>query len=257
MGMKAPILVITVPIAAGVIGQLGESQSIYYRVDDFTLWPGYAARAIRQLERGRLLPRASALMFSADALDVADFSGPRLRLDHGVELSHFSARGERPPGVPSTAFALFAGRVDERLDRRLLEASPIPVVVLGDDRGLPLPAAVSKHPPVPYSQLPDWLHAAAVLLLPYGRSALTDTIQPLKLREYLATGRPIASTRMPEVERICGDLVEYGDSPDAFGDAIGRALREGRKGPKRRRAVVEGDDWAGRAALFCSFIEGL
>lgn len=256
LGLQDPVVVITVPIAAGVAGHLGGRTTIYYRVDDFALWPGYRPKMIRARER-LLLRRASGLIVTAEGLRVPSFGGPQMLLEHGVDLAHFGSRSAPPKALTKVRdgrpLLLFAGRIDQRLDPELLRDLPGQVVLIGRQTHAKLPPDVTVLPPVPYSELPSWLAAADVLLLPYARGQLSDTIQPLKLREYLATGRPIVASRLPEVTRICGDLVQLGDDPEQFAAACARALRAPTESAGLRQRLVAGDSWAGRAAELLAF----
>jgi glycosyltransferase involved in cell wall biosynthesis len=251
------VVVITVPVAAGVLGKLGERASLYYRVDDFALWPGYSSAMIRRREE-LLLRRVSGLLVTAQGLRVPSFGKPQALLDHGVDLTHFGAAPPPPPELTAVRdgrpLLLFAGRIDERIDPTLLRNLPGQVVLIGRQTGVRLPPDVTVLPTVTYAQLPAWLSAADVLLLPYTRNRLTDTIQPLKLREYLATGRPIATTDLPEVGRLTAGLAEIGDGPEGFAAACTRALAEDEGRPEQRRRLVAEDGWSCRATELLQFV---
>ena len=253
LGLRDPVLLMTVPLAAGVVGRLGESAAIYYRVDDFALWPGYAARAIRTRE-ALMLARVDGLVVSADNLDVPDWPGPRLVLDHGVDLAHFVAGGPRPAALPPGPVLLFAGKIDERLDQGLLLDLPGRVVLVGRAT-VPVDPRLCHLPEVPYAELPAWLAAADVLLLPYLRNAQTDTITPLKLREYLASGTPVAATALPEVCRVAGEAVDFGDGRTRFAAAVRSALQRPATDVEGRRQLARDFDWPGRAARLLDFID--
>ena len=69
---------------------------------------------------------------------------------------------------------------------------------------------------------------------------------PLKLREYLATGKPVVSAPTPEVQRF-GDLVQVATEPADFIAAIERALQD--TAPERvqaRMAAVRAMSWDAR-----------
>jgi glycosyltransferase involved in cell wall biosynthesis len=206
-----------------------------------------------------LLRRASGLIVSAYGLRVPSFGRPQILLDHGVDLAHF---GSSSPPVPAALTAvrdgrpllLFAGRIDERIDPRLLRNLPGQVILLGLQTGVRLPTGITVLPPVSYDNLPAWLAAADVLLLPYARGRLTDTIQPLKLKEYLATGRPIAATDLPEVRRITAGLAELGDDPESFATACAKALSEDPTRVEERKSLVAQDDWAQCARRLVEFV---
>ncbi|MCP4868919.1 MAG: glycosyltransferase family 1 protein [Proteobacteria bacterium] len=250
VGFKDPHLVISVPIASGVVGRLGEASAIYYRVDDFVQWPGYSHAAIAEREE-LLLKRASGLVVSGPQLDVPSFEGERLVLPHGVDADHFGNPGPRPEALPEgEPILLFAGRIDGRIDATLLADLPGRVVLLGRAVG-PLPDGVLHLPAVGYDDLSAWLAAADVVLLPYARGRWTDSLSPLKLPELLASGTPVASTRLPDVERVAGDAVFFGDGPEGFRDAVRRA----QEGPGREPPPLP--SWAEQAARLTAFADSL
>ena len=56
--------------------------------------------------------------------------------------------------------------------------------------------------PQPYAALPDWARAFDVAIIPYRLTRQVVNSAPLKLREYLATGKPIVSVSTPEIDRF-------------------------------------------------------
>ena len=82
----------------------------------------------------------------------------------------------------------------------------------------------------PYAEIPYWLKAADVLVLP--NSGKEDISQywtsPLKMFEYMASGRPIVSSSLPSIKEILNEenavLVEP-DNPVALASAIERVLQ--------------------------------
>jgi len=250
LALADPVVVISVPVAAGVVGRLGEAAALYYRVDDFALWPGYAHGLIAERE-AVLLDRVDALVPCGPQLDVASFEGPRLILEHGVDREHFGAPGPRPAELPTDApVLLFAGRIDERVDFGLLAGLPGRVVLLGRAT-VPVPEGLLHLPEVGYDDLPAWLAAADVLLLPYSRGPWTDSLSPLKLGEFLASGTPVVSTRLPDVARVGQGGVYLGDGPRDFGLAVARALTDVAL-PRVPRPT-----WAEQAQRLAEFAESL
>jgi len=110
---------------------------------------------------------------------------------------------------------------------------------------------------VPIAQVPDYLAAADVVVVPQRDSADTRGQVPAKLFDAMALGRPLVSTRVsmiPEILDGCGLLVAPSD-PEALGAAIGRLLDrpdEARAlgAAARRRAVERYSFEAARRALF-------
>jgi glycosyltransferase involved in cell wall biosynthesis len=96
-----------------------------------------------------------------------------------------------------------------------------------------------------YEQLPAYVDGFDACLIPYRRSAFTETVWPTKLHEYLARGKPCVSTRLAEVE-----LLGYGpeavriasDVPEMTA-AISDALAGGTEGSERRRQLAIEYSW--------------
>ncbi len=252
LGIVAPHLLVSVPVGAGVVGRLGEESATCYRVDDFALWPGYAHKLVAERER-TLLERAGGLVFPGPQLDVPSFGGRRLLLPHGVDVARFADPGPRPAALPADGrpVHLFAGKIDERVDFGLLAGLDGHVVALGRAT-VPVPDPVVHLPEVPWAELPAWLAAADTLLLPYARSPWTDSLSPLKLPEYLASGTPVISTSLPDLVRIAGGRpgVAFADTPAAFAEAARRAAVAAPALPSA--AVPAWDEQAARLVAFVS-----
>ena len=84
-----------------------------------------------------------------------------------------------------------------------------------------------------------------VCVMPYARDDYTKYIYPLKLHEYLASGRPVVGTRIVSLQAF-SDVVELAESDDQWSSALGRALRpEAHAAEERakRQAVARKHDW--------------
>jgi hypothetical protein len=79
---------------------------------------------------------------------------------------------------------------------------------------------------VPPWEVPHLLRHLDVLILPHVLTPFTRGMFPEKLPEYLTTGLPIISTRLPEVVRVAScpeGAVEFADTPAEFVAACERA----------------------------------
>ena len=72
-------------------------------------------------------------------------------------------------------------------------------------------------------------------------------VNPLKLREYLAAGKPVVSTPLPEVLQF-GELVRAADSAADFVREIEHCLVDDPALSARRMSSVRSETWAARAA---------
>ncbi len=264
LDMRAPIVVTTVPNGVDGRGIAGSRCLVYYCVDDFTNWPGVDRAAATMLER-ELLDRCDAVL--ATSQNLLDTRRPRrgeaTLLPHGVDLEHLATACEPStptlPGVRRGKPVLgYLGLVDARLDVELVmsvaRARPDwDVVFVGPTDTAPDPRLRGDNVrfvgAVPYARLPEAMASFDVALLPYVRSELTRSINPLKLREYLASGRPIVATSLPEVARYAPE-VRLADTAEATIVAVAGALA----GPSDRRAaraaLLAGETWDDRARTF-------
>jgi glycosyltransferase involved in cell wall biosynthesis len=102
--------------------------------------------------------------------------------------------------------------------------------------------------PQPYEALPAWARAFDVAIIPYRLNQQVRHANPLKLREYLATGRPIVSVSNPEIERF-SQWVRIAPDREGFLREIELALEPEPPGAALGRiAAVEHMTWDGRMA---------
>jgi len=100
--------------------------------------------------------------------------------------------------------------------------------------------------PKPYETLPRWAAAFDAAIYPHQVNRQTRHSNPLKLREYLATGKPVVSIITPETSTFA-EVVYLADNPEAYLAAIERALREETPELQRKRmAAVTGVSWDAR-----------
>lgn len=81
----------------------------------------------------------------------------------------------------------------------------------------------------PYSELTRYLYGFDVCLIPFRQNQLTLATNPVKVYEYLSSGKPVVSTRLPELEHIGEELLLLADTPMEFEAKIQQALLEAEK----------------------------
>lgn len=82
-------------------------------------------------------------------------------------------------------------------------------------------------------------------LMPYRHNDYTKYVYPLKLHEYLASGRPVVSTPLPTVQDF-REVVLLAGSPEEWSRMIERALSPQENTPERRaqrQKVAQAHDW--------------
>jgi len=98
-----------------------------------------------------------------------------------------------------------------------------------------------------YRDLPSYLKYLDVLILPFKQTGIAKSASPLKLYEYLATGKPIVSTCITEVEGL-NDLVYIASDKDEFLKLINEAIGEKNDIEKYNRRIryAQQCDWQQR-----------
>jgi glycosyltransferase involved in cell wall biosynthesis len=99
---------------------------------------------------------------------------------------------------------------------------------------------------VAYDDLPAYVHAFNVCLIPFKALPVIAATDPVKLYEYLAAGKPVVATDLPELHRF-GELVYRAEGPDGFEAAITRALAEDSEICRARRTeFARENSWEAR-----------
>ena len=217
IGMGEPIFVTTVPNASEYPELLKDRKVVYYCVDDFSLWPGLDADVVREME-ARIVARADCIIAVSDTLlqRLSKSGKPTRLLTHGVDLELFSTpeKTELPAlkDIPRPRVGFF-GLIDGRMDWDLLiplakQMPEFSFVFAGpiDASAGDLPQIKNMHfiGRVTYRKLTEFVAGLEWLMLPYRTGALAEALSPLKLKEYLATGKRIVSTPIAEVRQWPG-----------------------------------------------------
>jgi len=95
--------------------------------------------------------------------------------------------------------------------------------------------------------IPLYVQYFDVCLIPYVQDAYTATAYPAKLNEYLALGKPVVATPLPELlefNREFGEVLHLAGDPESFIQAIRKALvRKTPQFQQRYRDVARKNSW--------------
>lgn len=105
-------------------------------------------------------------------------------------------------------------------------------------------------------ELPDFLAHFDALLLPFKSNELTRSIYPLKINEYLASGKPVISTRFSEDIIEFGEIIALADDKIDFNEAVRREITNDtpEKRNLRHRYAAQ-NSWEQRVALFYNLLK--
>jgi len=262
-GLRNPILWVGMPTAQPILARLRPKLTIYHYSDKFTAYEG-VPQLVRRLHE-RLIRQVDLVVFAGKQLfaEEAHKNPNSVLLPHGVDVDHFSRAMEQDGGVPRDVAQIprpivgFWGELNYSVDQRLIRQVAVRLpnvsfVFLGqvkeDVSALEALGNVFFLGQKRYADLPRYARAFDVCILPLTVDHEYDRHRsPVKLREYLATGRPVVSVDYPEVRDWRG-LVDLARDAEEFADAIRRNLADGRSQQRLRRLrAVAGDSWEARA----------
>ncbi|MDQ3917804.1 MAG: glycosyltransferase, partial [Acidobacteriota bacterium] len=112
-----------------------------------------------------------------------------------------------------------------------------------------------------HEELPGYVRRFDVGIVPYRRNGYTATVVPTKINEYLAMGKPVVSTNLPEVVSSVGGrdavVLTCENRPGEFINTIERALLSAGHDAEaaRRRTAAAANDWAERSERMSRLIE--
>lgn len=100
---------------------------------------------------------------------------------------------------------------------------------------------------VPYYQMPAVLKGFDVAIIPFKKDEVSSSIFPLKLFEYLGSGRPVVSTDFnSDLKEFTDDTVTYSENAAEFSAAINQSLNDTPQLQQKRLAVAAENTWEHR-----------
>lgn len=262
MRFDSPIVWTWLPTALTLelIRTLNAQLVVYYCCDDFQA-SSVGSRRIRETED--ILLRKADLVF-AHSKAIFDrcrrFTDQVHVFQYGFNRDIFTRDQEPIPAdltpVPHPIIG-YVGGVHKHVDQVLLEK----VAAAHPDKALVLVGPLqtgtdhlAKQPNVhflgqkKYEDIPAYIRQFDVCVIPYELNEYTRSVYPTKLNEYLIMGKPVVSTKLPEVEYFnqCHQgVVAVADGPDAFVRLIGEELgRDAEALRTQRIAQVQQNAWA-------------
>jgi len=104
-------------------------------------------------------------------------------------------------------------------------------------------------------QLPSYLANFDVLILPFLINEVTKSIYPLKINEYLASGKPVVATPFSEDIKAFGELISLETDHRSFAEAIEKQLKEDSAEKRQmRNHEASKNTWEERAKTFWTLL---
>src|SRR6476660_8191650 len=263
--LTKPILWIAIPTAAEMVGEFDESVVVYHVSDK------YDANTMDHATDPALIRRLHE--HAIEAADLVFYSGLKLvdeategrdhsyLLEQGVDFERWNkvrslSVAPQIESIPRPRIGYFGAIEPWLLDQELIKkaARERPAwqwIFIGNlSRGVEVQGLEKTHffPAVPYDELPHYAAGFDVCVLPWEtEQAFTSYGSAIKVREYLATGKPVVISPLPEYERM-KDVLRIARSRDEFLRLVDEALNETDPSlSANRQASVASGTWDARA----------
>ena len=271
LGFEPTVLWINPHWAGHMSRRMGESAVVYDVTDDWTQISQSARMAdLVRRQDAALCRRADAVIVCSERLVELKRSLSRTvhLIPNGVDAEHYAgvldggatggpaaAREWRRPVLGYTG-TVHPDRVDVELVRSVAAAWPGSVVLVGPDHLRPTDVArldganVHRTGAVAYAAVPEVMAAFDVCIVPHRMTPFTESLNPIKLWEYLAAGKPIVATDVAGF-RDFPQLVRLARTAEAFVAAAHAAVAEagtleGDARAAERQAVAADNSWGRR-----------
>lgn len=266
--MSRPILWIAIPTAAEMAGYLGEKILLYQVSDKYEANEdsSLSKQVIRDLDR-QLKHAADVVMYSGRKLFEEATEANRFFLEQAVDFEHFSTLNVQAApelaGIPHPILGYF-GAMDHVMDTDLMaEVARLRPqwhwVLLGLKSNQLQVSAPNIHflGSKPYRDLPRYVQHFDVCVLPWRQNnTFTSYGSAIKVREYLATGKPIVIAPLYEYLNTPGVRIYHNN--EEFIGQIENALTSDNAGlAAQRQAVVKDGTWDARARELGALIDSV
>jgi glycosyltransferase involved in cell wall biosynthesis len=263
-----PILWVAIP-SASVVAEKLPSKLILYQVSDkydANEDSALGAEIIRKFD-AHLKKIADVVLYSGKKLYEEATEPHRFFLEQAVDFDHFATDSQNVASevmnISSPILGYF-GAMDYIMDVALIEqvAKLRPLwnwVFIGLRSNLTAIDLPNIHflGPKPYQALPDYIVRFDVCVLPWKViNTFTSYGSAIKVREYLATGKPIVMAPLYEYRDAPGVL--FYENTSEFIQAVEQALQNDTENKKRaRQAFVKNSTWDIRTQQLCSLVQSL
>lgn len=277
LNFTEPILWIYSPYASCLPRKIKSKMVIYDCIDE---WSGYISN---RNQRENIIRKDRELCQGVDIVFVGSkglleskrrYNEKTYFVPHAADFNHFTKASLEETKSPDDIskikkpliglIGVLEKRVDMKILRHLAVAHPEwSLVLIGPVlKSLDI-SPIRELPNVHFlgmkevDHLPNYLKALDVCIIPYIIDDFTRNIYPLKLHEYLASGKPIVTTRIPACEEY-GEVIKIADTPEEFDASVSAALEEKNIQKVQKRIKIAGENsWDNRVERKSELIEAI
>ncbi len=234
--MRAPIVWSANPLFTGWLDALPHTTTVFDCVDN------WAEHSVYAHERDRLTANYSTIAKRADVIFTV--SRELLSLFPNHPSAHAIFNGVRPfdhvafhQATQEKIRVGYVGVIQDRIDTAILDElsahADIRVTLFGPVWNNFDAARYATNPFItftkqlaPHDQLPELLRKQDVMIIPHRNTAFTRSMNPMKLYDYLACGKPVVSTPLADLAPDLAPFVHIASTPQEFLAAVRAAAKE-------------------------------
>ena len=258
-GIKSAVGIVNLPFWRRIVESLPGTLLVY---DCMDYHAGFSTNSEAMLGEEELLLKSADLVITASARlsEIVANEADNVLIRNAGEIDFFAKQPESLKIETNRPVVGYYGAIAEWFDMDLIikaaryypEWNFVLVGAVTDqdtEEAASLPN-VRFTGEVPYKDLPGYLYAFDVCMIPFKICELTLCTNPVKVYEYCAAGKPVVSSSMPELMEI-DDIVYVADGSDEFIEKLALAMseREDKSLAKKRSQWASQHDWSGRADL--------
>ncbi|MFI2103196.1 glycosyltransferase [Isoptericola sp. NPDC019693] len=271
LGLARPVLWVNDPYGA-TLARVSGWPTLYDVTDDWTAASRGPAESRRVTDADRyLVEHAATVTVCSPALaDRKRDARSVVLVTNGVDVDRYRRPAPRPADLPPGGTAVYVGTLHaDRLDVGLCEETARaldgagtlvlvgPVALDRADADRLRRAGVAVLGARPFDEVPAYLQHADVLVVPHVADDFTDSLDPLKLYEYRAVGRPVVSTPVAGFRDTRDPAVAVAP-PEGFAaavrDAVTRPARRDAEDPAQAEPIPT---WSRQVALMSDVVDAV
>lgn len=255
---------LSVPTAISLISPREQDKVIYYCGDDFSALAGVDHKMVAPFE-SELIKKADTIYVVSERLANKMPKSKVKMLSHGVDLALFTTQTAKARELEQISKPIigFYGSLNAWLDKALLltlakERPEYQLVLIGhlieDFSELLKLDNVTHIKAVEHHRLASFSQHWQVSILPFVDNEQIRSCDPLKLKEYIATGTPIVTTRFAAVNPY-RETILIADTHQGFIDRIDYAVSLSKSQNLNWRTnqsqQANNHSWQAKATLVC------
>lgn len=260
------ILLSMLPGSADLVSFLHPVASIYDCVDLHAQFPGFVRPPVVDLMEWDMVSQSRAVFATAGNLyeRMRQWHANVTLLPNAAQTEHFATTASAPVHplireLPSPRITMFGGIgswIDQTFLCDLADARPqLQIVLVGpietDVSRLRQKSNIHLLGRQPYGQLPQFLAGSDATLVAFNPAdKVAQSVNPVKVYEYLAANREVIATPIPELQKLSDSLWITATALEAA-QAIDRILAGERRMPDAatRQAFVDANSWNARVGV--------